>query len=444
MLLRSLLSRRGGHRASPFRPHLEALEDRLVPVLQPLGPLPAPISQVFHGDFNGDRKEDIAGFTTDGRWIVSTGTPTAFTQEPTAFTAPTTWANWSIAAVWKQLFVEDFNNDQFDDVAGFGFNGKWFVGLSNGSSGFVTGAAWATWADASSWVQLFVGNFTGLDPAPIGLQFLPDVAGFDITGQWWVGTSNGTSAFTTGPAWAQWSTPASWSQLFVGNFNRLDSFQQGTTPPDNRDDVAGFGINGQWHVGLSSGAGFQFTPAWAQWSVASTWRQLFVGNFTGTDSFDVAGMDVFGRWWVGGSVTNTPAGQFRFQTGAPWAQWSIGDTWSALVVGEFQINGKLDVAGLAFDGSWWVGLADDLGTQFVTSTAPWANWGNPASWSAILVANFNRFLKPPTEDAPFVIDEIQDDVAGLAFDGTWWLGITQRGPNPTRFLTSAGPWVDWV
>ena len=66
---------------------------------------------------------------------------------------------------------------------------------------------------------------------------------------------------------------------------------------------------------------------------------------------------------------------------------------------------------------------------------PWFG-GSPAVWTAFLVADFNAFASMGGNG--------NADVAGLAYDGSWWLAITEGVPNPTRFLTSAGPWVRWL
>ena len=92
-------------------------------------------------------------------------------------------------------------------------------------------------------------------------------------GRWWVSLSTGT-AFTPRTQWAQWSMAGSWANLFVADVNG-----------DGNDDIVGFGITGGWFVGLSNGAD-QFvrnSGAWARWSVPSTWRQVFVADFNGDD-----------------------------------------------------------------------------------------------------------------------------------------------------------------
>ena len=203
-----------------FHPQLECLESRDVPSLNSLAAMPAPWTQVFHGDFNGDGKQDVAGITSAGRWWVSLSTGTAFTPR-------TRWAEWSPATSWTKLFVADVNGDGKDDVVGFGFTGAWFVGLSNGTDQFVTNSsAWARWSDPSTWRQLFVADFNGDHKA--------DIAGFGNTGAWFVGLSNGADKFAVGKAWAQWSIGSAWNRLFVGDFNGDGSRMSRGSPTTGR------------------------------------------------------------------------------------------------------------------------------------------------------------------------------------------------------------------
>ena len=114
----------------------------------------------------------------------------------------------------------DFNGDDKADIAGFGNNGAWFVGLSNGTDKFATGRAWAHWSIGSAWNRLFVGDFNGDGKS--------DVAGFAYNGSWFVGLGNGTDMFTTGPHNGR---RRSAGLSFVADFNG-----------DGKTDIAGNGV----------------------------------------------------------------------------------------------------------------------------------------------------------------------------------------------------------
>jgi hypothetical protein len=335
--------------------------------------MPAPWVQVFHGDFNGDGKQDVAGIDSSGQWWVSLSTGTSFTPR-------TKWAQWSVPGSWSKLFVADVNGDGKDDIVGFGYNGDWFVGMSNGTDQFVTGAAWAHWSDPSSWSQLFVGDFNGDHKA--------DIAGLGNNGAWFVGLSNGADTFATGKPWAQWSIGVSWSHVVIGDFNG-----------DGKKDVAGLGFNGTWFVGLSNGSDtFETGAAWAQWSSGASWGQIFVGDFNGDNKDDVAGFGVNGTWFVG---LSDGAGQFS--TGGAWGQWPAYTTsWTQVFVADIDGDGKADIVGFGYIpqadvpsyqekgnyGVWISSLAH--GTSFGVD-APYdfgAFWSIPGTWSQVFVAKF--------------------------------------------------------
>jgi len=356
------------HLPFQFRPCLEVLEDRDLFSVNSLAPMPAPWVQVFHGDFNGDSKQDVAGIDSSGQWWVSLSTGTSFTPR-------TKWAQWSVPSAWTKLFVADVNGDGKDDIVGFGFNGAWFVGISNGTDAFMTGPSWAQWSIPSTWSQLFVGDFNGDHKA--------DIAGFGNNGAWFVGLSNGTDTFATGNAWANWSSAAGWQQVFVDDFNG-----------DGKADVAGFGKNGAWFVGLSNGVDtFATGPKWAQWSPSSAWSQLFTGDFNGDHKADIAGFSVNGAWFVGLSD-----GVGQFTTGAAWAQWSPASSWAQVYVGDITGNGKADVLGFALQSSgtgsyeedygvWYVGYSNGIDT--FTTGGNYGAWSSPNNWAQIFVTDFN-------------------------------------------------------
>jgi hypothetical protein len=288
------------------------------------------------GDVNGDGKDEMVGMD-------DTGTVSVINVQSQTQGSITPWAHWSIPATWNQLFVADVNGDGKSDLIGFDTTGKWWVGLSNGNGNFVTGPPWAQWSVPGSWSQLFVGDFTGDGKA--------DVAGFGMNGKWFVGTSNGSNAFTWGPLWAQWSVPASWRQVLVGDFSG-----------DGKLDIGGLSTNGTWYVGVSNGMdNFVGGNPWAHWSTGSTWSSVFAADVNGDKKADVVGFGFNGVWFV-----NLSDGLGAFTASAPGAFWALPSGFVEVAVGDFNGDGKADIIGQNLLYQLYVGLSDGT-TNFTTS-----------------------------------------------------------------------------
>jgi hypothetical protein len=414
-----------------FVPRLELLEARNLLDAGNLAAMPAPWVQVFHGDFNGDGKQDVAGIDSSGQWWVSLSTGTSFSPR-------TKWAQWSVPSSWSKLLVADVNGDGKDDIVGFGTNGDWFVGLSNGTDTFTTGAAWAHWSLSASWDQVFVGDFNGDHKA--------DIAGIGNNGAWFVGLSNGTNTFATGKKWAQWSIGVSWSHLVIGDFNG-----------DGKKDVAGLGFNGKLFVGLSNGADtFTTGTLWAQWSVGASWSQLLVGDFNGDKIDDIAGFGVTADWFVG---LSNGTGQFATQRWDSWGttlptNYQVPIYWTQVFVADVNGDGKSDIVGFYLipphpvpeldsgiidisppEGVWYAKLTGGGGQR-----TDW--WSPPSSFAQLFVADFTGMGGGDIAGfSPFAYDSstgtVQDTPAWNVGRST---SVNQPDVVPTWETTLPGVW----
>ena len=155
---------------------------------------------------------------------------------------------------------------------------------------------------------------------------------------------------------------------------------------DGLTDIAFRDAMGIWTAELtSSTAGDPPTSVtMATWSPSETWTDIVVGNFDGdpdgTD--DIAGRDAAGTWYIiaksGGTVT---APTF---SNTPTRTWSTIQPWRDIVVGDFDGNGSDDIAGRAGSGGWV--MLHQTGGVYRNSTM--GTWTTSLTWSDVVVGDF--------------------------------------------------------
>src|SRR5437868_7077944 len=69
----------------------------------------------------------------------------------------------------------------------------------------------------------------------------------------------------------------------------------------------------------------------------------------------------------------------------PWGDVSSGAGWSEFQTGDFNGDGKADVAMCSAAGQWWVGLSTGSGLNWQL----WATWSTGATWLNVQAADFN-------------------------------------------------------
>jgi hypothetical protein len=307
---------------------------------------------VVMGDFNGDGLTDIAGRVDEtGQWWVALSNGSSFANQ--------LWTAWNPLFTWDDVMVGDFNGDGKADIAGrVDENGQWWVALSNGTS--FTNQLWTTWNTAFTWDNVMVGKFSG--------GKMDDIVGrTDESGQWWVAQSTGGSFANR--LWTTWNTRFTWDDVVTGDFNG-----------DGLTDIAGrVDESGQWWVALSNGSSFA-NRLWTTWNPLLTWDDVMVGDFNGDGIADIAGrVDENGQWWVALSNGST---MFANQL---WTTWNTGVGWDDVQVGDFNNDGKMDLAGRVDEnGLWWV--AQSTGTSFTNQL--WTTWNPAFLWVDVNAGKF--------------------------------------------------------
>jgi subtilisin-like proprotein convertase family protein len=397
-------------------------------------------------DFNGDGKFDLAGRNlATGQWYVGISTGSTFNT--------TVWTTWSTRVTWLDVIAGDFTGTGKAAIVGRTLEGgQWWAAVSNGTS--FTNQLWATWSTGVTWIDVRAGDFNGDGKL--------DIVGLDQqNGQLWANISTGTGfnvqlwgAVPVGVTWAnvlvgdfdgngkadlafrnaasgQWvvalSTGASFSDAIFGTWDPTVTWvdvNSGNFNSDNFADVIGRNANtGQWFVGLSTGGSFN-TVSFGYWySPTITWVDVHTGDFTGTGKSSIVGRVLqTGQWVV--SVDN---GNRGFTTSV-WDSWAPSVTWADVVVGDFNGDGKLDIAGRWLQtGQWWVAVSN--GTSFTNQL--WTTWAPSVTWTDVVVGDFNGDGKA--------------DIAGRWLQtGQWWVAVSNGTSFNNLLWATWDPSVTWV
>ena len=294
------------------------------------------------------------------------------------------WDFWGTNANMKVL-AGDFNGDGKTDVMKFDVaDSGWFgdtglyVGLSTGSRFSTT--QWDFWGTNAN-MKVLAGDFNGDGKTDVMKFDVADSGWFGDTGLY-VGLSTGSRFSTT--QWDFWGTNAN-MKVLAGDFNG-----------DGKTDVMKFDVadSGRFgdaglYVGLSTGSRFS-TTRWDWWSTSANMKVL-AGDFNGDGKTDVLKLDVKddGTDGAQGIYVGISDGT-RFNTSL-WLSGLVVNAKTKLVAGDFNGDGKTDIAVIPVDASGaftthtiYVGLS--TGSTFSMRT--FATWSTNENMK-VAVADFN-------------------------------------------------------
>jgi hypothetical protein len=371
-------------------------------------------------------------------------------------------------AIWGQLpplpagdtYVDgvtgDFTGDGKTDYAARDLNtGDWYVGLSNGNS--FTVSKWGTWGSAPflSWEDVRAGYFFGPNkPEGIaGLAVLRNTNGSIAAENWFIAQANGTTFTSTyAGSWLP-ENGFTWSDVVVGDFNG-DGFDDiaarlnypGSTA-NNAEIISVNDGTGSW-VGKNAST---LAPAYevaGQWTIngdpSFNVVDVRVGDFNGAVSASGHRIDgLVGRFQLYGYViVGTPTQHSNgivtmdleaAHPGVYWQTWSTAATWTDVVVGDFDGDGKDDLAARVLqNGAVYVSRNFNPARNYVTSPDGqqlWQIWNNAVTWVDTTVADFDG-------------DGKADLISRVQQNGAWFISFAD--PSGTKFQTQvyaggAGP-----
>lgn len=269
------------------------------------------------------------------------------------------------------------------------------------------------------------------------------VANINKVAQWWVGKNNNNS-FTFGSPWDanvpvfSGTMPITWGDSQVADFTG-----------DGRADVLSrVRETGEWYLwqANATGSGFLAKTLWGTWVTGNEWRDCMVGDFNDDNIADLIGRRVVqtgtvDEWYVGlGTTVATNRGVAGGGGSSSW--WSYGTvnhntTWGNSVVGDFNADGKDDLATRELFTRNSNGSRDGQWTKFLTGStyvtvpgAAWVTWrqadpnGVERGWRDFQAGDFDG-------------DGTEDLLARTAAN-EWWFasGTALAGSSPT----SVGTW----
>ncbi|MCB9954251.1 MAG: VCBS repeat-containing protein [Planctomycetaceae bacterium] len=270
---------------------------------------------------------------------------TAFTQNRVILPASTDWT----------FLQGDFDNDHFDEIAAFnGETGRWFLisDESTGPDSHPTLTVLDKWASnaAAGWSNFQVADFNG--------DGRDDILAQTSGGQLWGALSTGDRFVNH--YFGRWTT-AGWVTLQAGDFNG-----------DGLADLAGLRESGQWVIGLSNGDRLNDFH-YGRWNGAAGWHHFRLADFDKDGDVDILAQTDSGFWWVA-SLDEALVLRSHFAMKLP----TNAEDDNALL-GDFNGDGWMDLAGRNAIGEWNISLNDGIG-QLLTPTVWWTSsteftWG---------------------------------------------------------------------
>ncbi|MCA8997023.1 MAG: hypothetical protein KDA80_08555 [Planctomycetaceae bacterium] len=201
---------------------------------------------------------------------------------------------------------------------------------------------------------------------------------------------------------------------------------------DGLDDVLIWGTDSRWHAKLNSPNSDEFVDRYiGRWSRDVVWSNIRILDFNGDDQADLAGQLRTGHWWLiesqGDGLTND--GRTTYGNAVYGARWAPAANWEHVLVGDFNGDGRDELAGLhAASGAWWIGNGRQGAAQRQAHLENFyaGAWGRGVSnWSHVHVGDFN--------------DDLRDDIIGLhryPLSSHWF--VSTLGQNFALRLSSFG------
>lgn len=293
--------------------------------------------------------------------------------------------------------------------------------------------------------------------------------GTSKSAQWWVGINTGSGA-TDAFTYSEWDNAIPVSGTIGSSTNILTwgDHQIADFTGDGKADVlARVRETGKWYLWTTNSSGTGFTTEttgltsksslWGTWLNTVTtggvnehfqWRDALVGDFNGDGIQDLAGRKITNstapgavdKWFVGlGSATTVDRGTTEVPGNTFWnlTDWDHNAVWANAVVGDFNGDGKADIAGRALnsraaDGSrssqWWKSTTG--ATNVTVAATAWVTLQHANAGGAELHL---RDIQTGDFDA-----DGKADILGRTQGGDWYMAYGSQAAGTASTLV--GSW----
>jgi hypothetical protein len=374
-------------------------------------------------DMNGDGRQDIVGFASDGVYVAlsSGGAFSGPARWTTAYAPASGWGDYRTYWSIYPRTLADVNGDGLADLVGFA-SGAVYVSLSNGT-GFAAAAVWSgAFVASSGWSN---DDSYPRELADVNGDGRADIVGFASDGVY-VALSTGTS----------FGSPSRWSSGFGAGSGWLNNTDYPRMLVDvNGDglaDVVGFASNAVT-VALSTGASFAAPAAWstsfvytAGWGAPRTHWDIYPRRFADVNGDGKADLVGFASDGVYVALSTG----LSFQAPTRWvAEYGPGaGGWSSNNIYPRQLadvngDGLADIVGFASTGAF---VALSKGDSFTWPQNMFASYGTSAGWSNN--DTYPRILADVNGDG-------KADIVGFASPGVQV--ATAYEPSPDLLVSAA-------
>ena len=301
------------------------------------------------------------------------------------------------------LQFSDLKPDLLVRDAGTGNSANQLLTLTSNGTSFTINTA--TVFGAGTWDRFLTGDFNG--------DGRGDVVARNADGTWWVSLTDINKQPQAASSWGSWATGTTWGDYQVADFDA-----------DGKADLAARNTAGEWWVWRSTGSALD-PKLWGTWDNGTTWSNVVSADFNRDGRADIAGRNSLGQWFVARSTGTTPATNGFAST--QWGLWSTSTVWSDVQIGDFNGDGRADIAGRSTIGQWWVNRS--TGTSF-SAALFYGNWSTGTTWNDVRMADFNG--------------DGRDDIIGRSTIGQWWVAEVGTSGFVMKHLGNwSGPQTKW-